>query len=67
MSIRDTQSTRKNVCPKPFSPMGLIIIGVLVLGTMVLWERGPSVATLALLPLMLICSFMHFFTHNHRN
>jgi hypothetical protein len=50
MSIHDNLS-----CGQPFSPMGLVIIGVLVLASIVLWQLGPSVGTLVLLPLMLIC------------
>ena len=69
MSIHDNQSHGDDACAKPFSPMGLVIIGVLVLVSSVLWQHGPSVGTLVLLPLMLmlICPLTHFFMHRHRN
>jgi hypothetical protein len=67
MSIHDNHSHGDNACTKPFSPMGLVIIGVLVLLSMVLWQHGPSVGTLILLPLMLICPMTHLFMHRHRN
>ncbi len=62
MSIYDNLS-----CGRPFSPMGLVIIGVLVLVSIVLWQHGPSVVTLVLLPLMLICPLAHLFTQRHRS
>jgi hypothetical protein len=67
MSIHDYHSHGGNACANPFSPTGLIIIGALVLLSMGLWQHGPSVGTLVLLPLMLICPMMHFFMHRHRN
>jgi integral membrane sensor domain MASE1 len=67
MSIYNGHSHADDACPKPFSPMGLVIIGVLVLVSIILWQHGPSVGTLVLLPLMLICPLTHFFTHRHRN
>jgi Protein of unknown function (DUF2933) len=67
MSIHDNHSHGDDACAKPFSPMGLVIIGVLVLVSIVLWQYGPSVGTLVLLPLMLICPLTHFFMHRHRN
>ena len=62
MSIHDNHSHSDNACAKPFSPMGLVIIGVLVLVSIVLWQHGPSAGTLVLLPLMLICPLAHFFS-----
>jgi hypothetical protein len=67
MSIHDSHSRGDDARAKPFSPMGLAIIGVLVLVSIVLWQHGPSVGTLVLLPLMLICPLTHFFMHHHRN
>jgi hypothetical protein len=67
MSIHDNHSHADDACARPFSPMGLIIIGVLVLVSIVLWQRGPSVGTLVLLPLMLICALTVFFMHRRRN
>lgn len=67
MSLHDNHSHGDNTCAKPFSPMGLVIIGALTLVSIVLWQRGPSVATLVLLPLMLICPLTHFLMHRHRN
>jgi hypothetical protein len=63
MSIHDNHSYGEDACIKPFSPMGLAVIGVLVLASIVLWQRGPSVGTLVLLPLMLIYPLAHFFMH----
>jgi hypothetical protein len=54
MSIHDNHSHGDDECAKPFSPMGLFIIGVLVLFSIILWQYGPSIGTLILLPLMLI-------------
>ena len=67
MSIHDNHSHGDDACGKPFSAIGLIIIGVLVLVSIVLWQQGPSVGTLVLLPLMLICPITHFFIHRQRN
>ena len=66
MSIQDNHSHGGNVCAKPFSPMGLVIIGVLVLVSIVLWQHGPSVGTLVLLPLMLICPLIAFESIDYR-
>ncbi len=66
MSIHDNRSQRNDACARPFSPVGLVIIGALVLLGIVLWQYGPSVGTLVLLPLMLICPLTHFFMHRHR-
>jgi hypothetical protein len=65
MSIHDNHAD--DACAKPFSSMGLVIIGVLVLLSIILWQYGPSVGTLVVLPLMLICPLMHFFMNRHRN
>jgi Protein of unknown function (DUF2933) len=65
MSIHDNRSYGENACTRPFSPMGVAIIGALVLVSMVLWQRGPSAGTLVLLLLMLICPLTHFFMHHH--
>jgi hypothetical protein len=54
-------------CGRPFSPMGLVIIGVLVLVSIALWQHGLSVGTLGLLPLMLICPLAHLFMQRHRS
>jgi hypothetical protein len=62
MAIHDNLS-----CGRPFSPTGLVIIGVLVLVSILLWQHGPSVGTLVLLPLMLICALAHLFMHRHRS
>jgi integral membrane sensor domain MASE1 len=67
MSIPDNHSHVDDACAKPFSPTGLAIIGILVLGTIILWQQGPSVGALVLLPLMLICPMTHYFMHRHRN
>jgi hypothetical protein len=65
MSIHENH-LHDDACARPFSPVGVIIIGVLVLASIVLWQRGPSIATLVLLPLMLICPLTHFLMHRHR-
>jgi Protein of unknown function (DUF2933) len=67
MSMYDNHSHGDHACAKPFSPIGLVIVGVLVLVSIILWQHGPSVGTLVLLPLMLICPLMHFFMHRHRH
>jgi hypothetical protein len=67
MSIHDKHSHCDDVCTKPFSPIGLAIIGFLVLFSIVLWQHGPSVGTIVLLPVMLICSLTHFLMHRHRD
>ena len=67
MSIQDNHSHGDHASARPFSTMGLVIIGVLVLGSIVLWQWGPSAGTLVVLPLMLICPLTHFFMHRHRN
>jgi len=67
MSIHDNHSHSDDACAKPFSFVGLVMIGVLVLLSVVLWQDGPSVGTFVLLPLMLICPLTHFFMHRHRN
>jgi hypothetical protein len=59
MSIHEDYS-RDDTCTKPFSPLGLVIIGIIVFISIVLWQHGPSVGTLTLLPLLLICPLMHF-------
>jgi integral membrane sensor domain MASE1 len=50
-------------CAEPLSPLGLVIIGILVFISIVLWQHGPSVGTLVLLPLLLTCPLMHFLVH----
>ena len=67
MSIHDTHSHGDDACAQPFSPRGLFIIGVLVLVSIVLWQLGPSVGTVVLLPLMLMYPLTHLFMHRHRN
>jgi integral membrane sensor domain MASE1 len=67
MSIHENHSHGDDACAKPFSPIGLVIIGVLLFVSIVLWQYGPSVGTLVLLPLMLICPLTHFFMHRHRD
>ena len=62
MSIHDNHS-RDDACARPFSPLGLVIIGIIVFISIVLWQHGPSVGTLILLPLLLICPLMHFLMH----
>jgi hypothetical protein len=66
MSNHDDHPRGGEACPKPFSPRGLIIIGVLLLLSTGLWQYGPSVGTLVILPLMLLCPLIHFFMHRHR-
>ncbi len=58
---------RGEACAKPFSPKGLVIIGVLLLVSVGLWQYGPSTGALVLLPLMLLCPLTHFFMHRHQN
>jgi hypothetical protein len=67
MSIHDSHSHGGDARARPFSPMGLAIIGFLVLVSIVLWQHGPSVGALFLLLLMLICPLTHFFMHHRRN
>ena len=67
MSIHDNHSHGDDAFAQPFSPMGLFIIGVLVSVSIVLWQLGPSVGTVVLLPLMLMCPLTHLFMHRHRN
>ena len=64
MSIRDHHS-HEGACGRPFSPLGSVIIGIIVFISIALWQHGPSVGTLILLPLLLICLviFMHHQTH----
>ena len=62
MSIHDDYSG-DGACTKPFSPLGLVIIGIIVFISIVLWQHGPSVGTLILLPLLLICPSMYFLLH----
>jgi hypothetical protein len=65
MSMHDNHSRGGDACVKPFSPMGLVIIGVLVSVSIILWQHGPSVGTLVLLPLTLVCPLTYFFVHRH--
>ena len=45
------------------SRLGLVMIGIIVFISVVLWQHGPSFGTLILLPLLLICPLMHFLMH----
>ena len=56
-------NSRDGACAKPFSPLGLVIIGIIVFISIVLWQHGPSVGTLVLLPLLLMCPLIHFLMH----
>jgi hypothetical protein len=67
MSIHDNNSRFDGAYSKPLSPMGLIIIGILVSVSIALWQHGPSVGTLVILALMLICPLTHFFVHLRPN
>ena len=62
MSIHDDYSG-DGAYAKPFSPLGLVIIGIIVFISIALWQHGPSVGTLILLPLLLMCPLMYFLMH----
>lgn len=66
MPNHDDHPCGGEACAKPFSPGGLIIIGVLLLVSTGLWQYGPSVGTLVLLSLLLLCPLIRFFMHRQR-
>jgi phosphate starvation-inducible membrane PsiE len=65
MSVHDDHSRDASACAEPFSPMGLVIIGIIVFISLVLWQHGPSIGTLLLLPVLLICPLTHLLLHRH--